>query len=163
MLAQCVAVLEATIELLTLTPETFSVPQQQLFVANMAASLRIEPTRVRNHPPHRISVCGGLGRCARWLTRRRLTERLRGGVGAGQIEITSIVPGSVVVSFVIYPERFETTFDDGEAAYATAALNNNALQLDDELGSYRVVSTAVSAPGIRCDPTASRSGFNATT
>ena len=47
-----------------------------------------------------------------------------------QIEITSVVAGSVLVTFVVYPERFKTLFDEGEATYATSALNNNALQID---------------------------------
>jgi len=44
---ECVAVLEATIELQQLTPETFTEQQRQLFVNNMAASLRIVASRVR--------------------------------------------------------------------------------------------------------------------
>jgi len=70
-----------------------------------------------------------------------------------QIEITSVVAGSVLVTFVVYPERFKTLFDEGEAAYATSALDNNALQIDESLGSYRVVTvkepaSAPAAPAV---------------
>jgi hypothetical protein len=70
-----------------------------------------------------------------------VTERLVLDISVWrQIEITSVVAGSVLVTFVVYPERFKTLFDEDEAAYATAALNNNALQVDESLGSYRVVT-----------------------